>query len=277
MEGTANKKIKVGAVNSWAEPLAIEKNIDGIASMLNALSNEGVDYILFPELSVSGYINNTKDLKIYARKHNEVLNQLKNLSTRFLVAFSVGLPMPIAKDWGIAQLTFYGGKIINIHFKTHLSIHEQQVFKVGEKIDTFKLKSFSVGMQICLESHFPELSLSYQQQGGNLLCFAFASPRETAQEKHERFRMMLQTRAYDNACFVMACNLTGKTPSGKHYAGVSMIISPRGKVLSSCIGMQATYCISDIDLSEIETIKNSQMSNFPAYRQMKTNVEFKNA
>jgi hypothetical protein len=56
-----------------------------------------------------------------------------------------------------------------------------------------------------------------------------------------------------------------------------MIISPRGKVLSSCIGMRPDFCVADIDFSDITAIRNSQMSNFPAYRKTKTTVYFKDA
>lgn len=274
---TTKNSIRVASANSWSEPLAIEKNINGIASILSSVSVKGVDYVLFPELSVSGYINNKRDLQIYTEKHEQVLSQLESLSKKYEYVFSIGLPMPLGKDWGIAQLTYHQGKIIHIHFKTHLSVHEQQVFKAGTALQTFKIEQFTVGMQLCLESHYPELSLAYQQQGTHILCFAFASPRETPQEKHDRFLMMLQTRAYDNACFVFACNLTGKTPSGKDYAGTAMIISPRGKVLASYLGMQAGFCMADIDLSAIYAIKNSQMSNFPAYRKTNIKVRFKDA
>jgi N-carbamoylputrescine amidase len=271
------QKIKVAAANSWAEPLAIEQNIDGIASMLSAFSIKGVDYALFPELSVSGYFNNSRDLQLNAQKHEQILVDLKALSEKHPFAFSVGLPMPLERHWGIAQLTFNKGEIINIHTKTHLSVHEQEVFKAGTSLQPFHVGQFSIGMQLCLESHFPELSLAYQQKGTNLLCFAFASPRETPKEKYNRFLMMLQTRAYDNGCFLMACNLTGKTQSGKSYAGTAMIISPRGKVLASCTGTQADYCTADLSFSDIIAIKNSQMSNFPAYRKTKTKVTFKDA
>ncbi|MBN2166910.1 MAG: hypothetical protein JW717_11585 [Marinilabiliaceae bacterium] len=274
-EATKNS-IKVAAINSWAEPLNIKQNINGMASILSAVSEKQVDYALFPELSVSGYINNKQNLHLYTQIHDQVLIQLKNLSKKYSVVFSVGLPFPIGNEWGIGQLTFFMGNIIDCHFKTHLSIHEQLVFKAGSSLQAFGIEQFTMGVQLCLESHYPELSLAYQQQGTNILCFAYASPRETPQEKYDRLSIMLQTRAYDNTCFAIACNLTGKTPSGKNYAGTAMIISPRGKVLASCLGIQSDYCIANIDLSDITAIKNSQMSNFPAYRKTNTKIEFKN-
>jgi len=266
--------LKVAAVCSWSEVLKLEENIKGIARQLNTLHEENVQYALFPELSVSGYINNTTDLEVYARQHQEVLRQLLQLSEQSPIIFSVGLPMPLNKGFGIAQLTWHKGQVVHQHFKTHLSVHEQATYQAGDSLHLDHLSGIKTGMQLCLETHYPELSLLQQQQGAQLLCMAYASPRETPEEKMERLKMIWQARAYDNACFVMACNQTGYTPSGKQYAGVAAILSPRGEVLAQYQGLQAGYCTATIDLKAIEKIRNSVMSNFPAYRKTELKVRF---
>lgn len=266
--------MKVAAVNSWSEPLQIEQNLEGIRTLIRQLEDENVDYALFPELSVSGYINSAEMLNQYTPHYSKALLALLNLSVKTSVIFSVGLPIPDVNGWSMGQLTFAKGEIIGRHFKTHLSVYEKETFVSGSDLDLFECATFSIGMQLCLESHYPELSLAYQNKGANLLCFAFASPRETPNEKAERFGMYLKARAYDNACFVMACNSTGKTPSGKDYAGAAMIISPRGKILAQSKGYESNYCITDINKEDIQVIKNSTMSNFPAYRSTHLNLEF---
>jgi len=268
-------KLKVAAVNSWSQPLAVEGNIAGIQSFLDKLESENIQFALFPELCISGYINNTEDLAHYAKVHKSTLNQLIALSDKYNITFSVGLPMPLKGSWGIGQVVLQAGEIIHCHYKTHLSVHEKQVFIPGDTLSCFTAEGFKIGLLQCLESHYPELSLGLQQKGAHMLCFAFASPRETPEEKLKRFKIMLQARAYDNACFVMACNQTGKTPSGKEYAGAAVIISPRADVLAQCAGMKADYCVAELDLSAIEKIKNSQMSNFPAYRNTLIDIKFK--
>lgn len=266
--------IKVAAVNSWSEPLAIKPNIEGIKHILDELKNQGVNYALFPELSVSGYINNCKDLQSYTEQHANTLVSIEELSAQYALTFSVGLPMPLGNNWGIAQLTFYKGQVIAIHYKTHLSVHEKEVFTAGNELQLFSQNAINTGMLLCLESHYPELSLIQQNKGAQLLCFAFASPRETPNEKLERFKMMLQARAYDNVCFVAACNQTGITPSGKRYAGAALILSPRGKVLAQSTGMNANYCIADINTEDIDKIKQSVMSDFPSYRNSTFSLRF---
>ncbi len=266
--------MKVAAVNSWSVPLNLANNLDEISGNLHKLNNLGIEYALFPELSVSGYINSPELLMKYSPQHKSTIEFLKSLSTKLSIVFSVGLPMPTNGVWTIAQLSFRNGKIIGSHHKTHLSVHEKETFVSGIKLQLIELNEFKMGMQLCLESHFPELSLYYQKKGANLLNFAFASPRETTKEKLERFTMFLRARAYDNSCFVMACNSTGKTPSGKNYAGVALIISPRGKIIAHAKGCKPSFCVANINLNEISEIKNSVMSNFPAYRNTQLNMTF---
>lgn len=266
--------MKIAAVNSWSEPMQIQKNLHGITSCIHLLEKDEVDYALFPELSVSGYLNSPELLNEFTIYYAQVLQDLLKLSEKAKLIFSVGLPMPDASGWTISQLTFAKGEIVGIHNKTHLSAHEQVTFIAGNSLTVQHLNGFSMGMHLCLESHYPELSLTYQKQGANLLSFAFASPRETPEDKLERFKMYLQARAYDNACFVMACNSTGKTPLGKEYAGAALIISPRGKVLAESKAYEPSYCVAEINMKDIHAIKNSAMSNFPAYRNTQINLEF---
>lgn len=267
------KKIKIAAINSKALPLQIADNIRTIQSHLLHLSAEGVEYALFPELSVSGYLNTAALVEAYASMHEATLVQIKELSKAHNLTFSVGLPMPIGKRFAIAQLTFSKGEILHTHYKTHLSAHEKEHFVSGRILSNVSVGDWNLGMQLCLESHYPELSLQQQKAGAELLCFGMASPRETAQEKFDRFLPMFKTRAYDNGCFVMSCNLEAISTTGKPYEKVAMILSPRGEVLAQAIG--ETYCIAEIDYAQIDKVKNSVMSNFPAYREMHTHSMFK--
>ncbi len=268
-------KWKVAAVCSWMETLAIEQNISSVELYLSALAKEGVHYALFPELCISGYINHKDDLHTYREIGEEgITNRLIQLSSQHSVVFSVGMPVSAMGGYAIAQLTFFSGRIIHQHYKTHLSVRERQIFVAGTHLNLLDMHSFKMGMHLCMESHYPELSLFYQQQGASLLSYAFASPRETPNEKSERFKMMLRCRAYDNVCFVLACNATGYTPSRNKYAGVATIISPRGTVLSEYKGMESGYCIAEIDFNDIRKIKDSQMSDFPSYRTTNLTLNF---
>ena len=267
------KKLRIAAVNSEANVLQIEQNMTHIKEHLTLLSAEGVEYALFPELSVSGYLNSFDLLEQYAHLHEQTLAHLLVLSKEIDMIFSVGLPLPVGKEWGIGQVTLLRGEILHTYLKTHLSVNEKKHYVSGNQLSNIRAGAWNMGLQLCLESHYPELSLKQQEQGAELLCFAMASPRESALEKYERLLPVFKTRAYDNACFVMSCNLGGISASGIQRPKVAMIISPRGQVIAQAV--DEDYCVATIDSDQLLAIKESKMGNFPAYRQMNMYSSFK--
>ncbi len=74
------------------------------------------------------------------------------------------------------------------------------------------------------------------------------------------WRALLQARAIENNCFVIACNSVGKVNHKNHhsntYAGHSMIVTSDGKIL---IEAQAEEAILEtkIDISAIEKQRNA--------------------
>ncbi len=256
----------IACAHTLSEPLNFKKNLSNIEKYLKLFDQKKVSYALFPEMSVSGYFNTKEELAEYKKHHIEVQEQIISLSKKYTFYFAVGMPVLRNEKWYIAQVIFKNGYIIGQHFKTHLSENEKRVFSEGNELNTFDMDKCKTGFQICLESHFPELSSILQQKEAQIISTPFASPRETPEEKLNRISAMLQTRAYDNCCFIMACNTCGTSKNGKPYAGFSLIISPRGKVISSKKGYQQGYCMAEIDLSELTQIKNSRMGYFPGFK-----------
>ena len=96
------------------------------------------------------------------------------------------------------------------------------------------------------------------------MCFPFASPRETPDEKLDRFKMILRSRAYDNTCYACCCNAVGNYGDGQRYVGVALIVDPRGNVIAEACGYEEDFIEAEIDLGEIDRIKSSSMGYFRA-------------
>ncbi|MCW3789174.1 carbon-nitrogen hydrolase family protein [Plebeiibacterium sediminum] len=256
----------IACAHTLSEPLNLKKNLSNIEKYLKLFDQKKVCYALFPEMSVSGYFNSEEELSEYRKHYEDILSSILTLSKKYSLHFAVGMPIFNNAKWYIAQVIYKNGEIIDLHFKTHLSENEKRVFSEGNQLNSINTGIITTGFQICLENHFPELTSILQKQGAQLISAPFASPRETPEEKLKRISAMLQTRAYDNCCFIMACNTCGTTKKSKPYAGFSIIISPRGKVITSRKGYQQGFCIADIDLHELTQIKNSKMGYFPGFK-----------
>ncbi len=260
--------MKIAAIHSKSIIGDLDFNLQETSRWLKKLSGDGVKFALFPELNLSGYTKNEEVLKSIYSRRIEVFKVLKKISSQLKIGFAVGFPELVGNQLMVSQFLFHGGKQVGVHRKTHLGPTEKSTFLEGNSIDLFSIDDLNVGMQICFESHFPEISAIQAQKGANLLTFSFASPREKAVEKLERFKRFLCARAYDNSCYALVCNQTGTTDSGKKIPGISMIIDPKGKVLSESIVEGGGYCIADFEPSIIDRIRNSKMAWYNKHKRI---------
>lgn len=249
--------MRVAAVPFHSKLGAMEDNLQRTIARLEQLAEKGVEFVLFPEMNLSGY---TKDIELINRlQHNKtkLLQVLCSISEKLNMGFAVGFPERVEESIFIAHFVFFKGELVGVHRKTHLGPTEKEVFSEGSHIEVFDLEGLKVGIQLCFETHFPEIAYAQAQQGAHLLAMAFASPRESSEEKLERIQRFLPARAYDNACNVITCNISQE--GNLVFPPLAMSIDAKGKVLQTST---EEYIIEDFDINEIDKIKNSRMGLF---------------
>jgi N-carbamoylputrescine amidase len=254
-----NNKRKIAVVN-FESTQDVMTNIDNIEKWLKKLVARGVDFVLFPELCITSYINSFSIHRSWDAIKFEAITKLNMISLNNPIMFSVGFP----HDSHISQAIWSNGQMIGLHNKTKLGPSEKANFKCASGIDVTNIAGKFIGTSICYESHYPEISATYEDQGAHLLCFPFASPRETPDEKLDRFKIILRARAYDNTCFACACNSVGTYGDGKRYAGVALIVGPKGEIIAETSGYEEAFIEAEIDLDNIDRIKTSSMGYFRA-------------
>ncbi len=143
------------------------------------------------------------------------------------------------------------GELIGTYRKTHPFGKEQEYFSPGESIHPIKLRSYplTIGLQICYELRFPEVSRKLSLQGADILITIaqFPNPRE------QQWRYMAISRAIENQTFHCACNRTGEDHATSFF-GSSMIIGPYGDVLADAL-YEEKVILYDIDLSVAEEFR----------------------
>ena len=258
--------MKIAAVHTYSLPGELDKNISETRKTISLLEADSPDFVLFPELNISGYIKSRELLEEVVIQKSNVMDQLLDISANTTMAISVGFPEKECNQYYISQHLFQNGKLVGRHRKTHLGPTEKETYSEADNLDVFELKNLNVGIQLCFETHFPEISYAQSKQGADILAMGFASPRETSAEKAERLKRYLCARAYDNSCYVIACNMAGKSESGREFDGLSMIIDPKGNVLCESQSNETGYCIAEFEKQKIMQIKESRMGWFNEYK-----------
>ena len=87
--------------------------------------------------------------------------------------------------------------------------------------------SASIGLIICFDGDYPELSRVTAVRGAEVICRPSALLRSA-----DIWELTNRARAYDNHVFVVGANATGVDPAGVLYFGNSMIVTPIAEVVA---------------------------------------------
>jgi len=264
---TAMQDITVAGVNFQTTFGRVDRNLDRIADWAMRLAQQGVNLACFPELCVCGYSHTPAIRGLAQPVPGPATERLVEIAAQAGIILSVGLAEldPHGQRF-ITQLVVTPDGIAGHYRKTHLGPLEQGVYVPGHAIDVSELGHCTVGMQLCYDSHFPEISTLQALAGAELLLVSFATPRDAPVSLKARLLRYLTARAYDNGCYVVSCNLAGDDGAGQAFPGVALVIGPKGELLAESVGWQEGAVIATLDGCAIERIRQTKMGHFLGHR-----------
>ena len=144
------------------------------------------------------------------------------------------------------------GKIISVYRKIHLydalGFKESKKLEPGKKIaKPVKSSIGKMGMMICYDLRFPEMSRTLANEGSEILVVPSAWVKGKMKEEH--WITINKTRAIENGCYVIAPDQVGNI-----YCGRSIVVDPFGKVLLDMKKKQGISVV-DIDLNKVKQIR----------------------
>ncbi|MDR2866005.1 MAG: hypothetical protein LBV13_01155 [Methanomassiliicoccaceae archaeon] len=214
------KDVRISMVQMSSVPGDPEHNLEKIKAFIR--DAEGSDIICFPELSLTGYAMSAG----YAVAADDAL--IKEIS-RTASENGIAAAFGFAEREGERMYISHGitGKdgTLSIYRKTHLGVSEKKHFTPGSRLTTIGTDKVRIGLQICAESHFPEVSACLRYRGAELILMPHAWPGD-AGRRTDLWRRYLPARAYDNGVFVAACNSVVNDGGGG-----TMVLDPKGRTI----------------------------------------------
>ncbi len=256
-----NLKIAVVCMNS---PLGeIEQNLERMETFVQEAGTKGADLICFPELSITGYRLENPTHIYDGWQPEKVLERVEEMARRHGLVLLAGMVEPSdgAKPY-ISQVVAGPDGLLGIYRKTHLSPNERATYRAGQKIEVFSLKGTHFGVQLCYESHFPEISTVMALKGAEVLFIPHASPRGTPAEKTESWLRHLPSRAFDNGLYVVAYNQVGNNGNGFLFPGVAVALNPAGRVMNCYSDYEEKMMMVQLTGEELEEVRKHRMKYF---------------
>lgn len=208
-----------------------QANLSKILKHLDKAGEENADIIVFPELSLTGYEceENFKNLAepIPGPSVNKVIEKAKEYD--YYVTFGMA-----ERENGYLYISspFVGPeghigtarKIYLENFKslkTGISYDMKKYFTPGNEMPVFDTKFGKVGVEICYDAFFPEITRKQAIEGAWLLLNTMSGPKGVA-ETHE---IVGKVRAYENLAYVAKANTVGRQKE-MEFDGGSFVIGP---------------------------------------------------
>ena len=220
-------KVKASLVQFAPVWLDRERNAEQMKRFAQAEAEKGSELIVFPELSNIGYItpvvigqlpnfDSKTSAAEFAAKYikaselvpgptTETLGEVtKKYEVHIIVGISQLHPVIAATLYNSAVLIGPSG-LIGTHHKMHIPANERYYFYPGNTADVYGTDLGNLGMLVCYDGRFPELSRVLALKGAEIICALSASPRvEHQYPEMDKYRA--DCRAQENGVYFIACN-----------------------------------------------------------------------
>jgi predicted amidohydrolase len=188
---------------------------------------KGVQFIQFPELFAIGFRNEDykKEGPGVPGPTADFLSSIAEEHGAYVIG--TGTEKIDTMFYNTLVLAKPGGKIVGTYRKIHPFQEERDVFKGGDSLVLFDCSGIKVGVQICYDIRFPEVTRKLALEGAELVFVpaAFPDPRS------EHWDTLVRARAIENQLYMAATNRIGFGFDKKTYFGHSQVVDPWGVVL----------------------------------------------
>lgn len=251
------EKMRIALVQMEALVGKTSINLEKTQNYIKRAAEQKADLICFPELSIHGYSRYSSLLPAepVPGDSSEAISRMAREAGLVVLA---GLAEKSAgvKPY-ITQLVVYPDGRVLQYRKTHLGRSELPYFTAGDELPVFAGEKGKFAVEICWDLHFPEVTTVLSLKGCEVVFAPHASPTVVG-DRRQIWLKYLAARAYDNAVFVAACNLTGGNGLGHTFCGGAMVIDPKGSPIAEAFNNKEELLLADLDPTLINTIRGRQ-------------------
>ena len=246
-------EIKLSVVQFASEWLQPEKNAQRMKEFVEAEAKTGQELIVFPELSNTGYITPAlvgepcgyegmtyaQFATAYVRAAETVPGPTTEALSEVTRRYGVYVVVGIAQKHPVIPASLYNSGVligpqgvIGIHHKMHIPLNEKQFFYPGNTAEVFKTDLGNIGIEVCYDGRFPEISRILTLKGAEIICCIWCAPALfTVPDAENQLKYRSYTRAQENGVYFISCNRSGW--EGKtQLMGHSVVAAPDGTIVA---------------------------------------------
>lgn len=196
----------------------IDDVFEQVEFFVDAVSDYKSDFILFPEyfnaplMAKFNHLGESQAIRELAKYTNEMRKRFINLAISYNINIITG-SMPQLRGNDLYNVGFLCRRdgTYETYEKIHVTPDETKSWGLsgGKVIKTFDTDCAKIGILICYDVEYPELTRIMADQGMQVLFVPFLTD---TQNGYSRVRICAQARAIENECFVVIAGSVGNLP-----------------------------------------------------------------
>lgn len=252
-------KFSVGLAQLAPKLGSVSDNLEQHLRWIERARSAGADLVVFPELSLTGYIlqDLVPDIAVPlpdASRLQPLLDACRDIDCVF------GL-VEVSSNFNYYNSAAYvsGGEIRHVHRKLYLPTYgmfdEMRFFAMGENLRTFETRFGEIGLLICEDLWHPSTIYLHAQDGAKAVITISCSPGRGVRQgplfaTSEGWENLLKTTSQFHTVFNVYVNRVG-FEDGAHFPGGSMVVDPSGQVIAQARYFDEDFVVTELDVEEV--------------------------
>jgi predicted amidohydrolase len=254
--------LRVGLAQVDALLGELDANVESHLAWIARAKEAGVELLLFPELSLTGYrlLHLTPRVAVHPWS-SERIARLARAAPEMAVV--VGCVEEDERGFLYnSAVLLHRGTIAHVHRKLYLPTYgifqEGRFFGEGKKLGLCSVFDQSFGILICEDFWHSDPAERLVRAGAKMLAVISASPGRIGPDpmppSQEAWESLTRASALLNTSWVLYCGRVG-WEEGSFYTGGSHIVRPGGEVLARAAYFDEELLVADLDLREVDRLR----------------------
>jgi len=212
--------VRLGLIQWQMRPYnGLEDLMRQVEYFIDSVSAYRSDFAVFPEffnaplMAKYNHLHESQAIRKLAGYTKTVVEKMQQLSISYNINVISGSMPEIVDDvlYNVGYLCRRDGSLERYE-KIHVTPDEAKVWGMqrGHQLKTFETDAGKIGVLICYDSEFPELSRLLANEGMDILFVPFLTD---TQNGYSRVRLCAQARAIENECYVAIAGSVGNLPN----------------------------------------------------------------
>ena len=232
-------------------------NLKKVGKAASKAVKRRADLLILPELFLTGYVVRDQIYELAEEIPGETTERIEKIARKTGLHIIFGM----AERSSGTQATLHNasvlispkglvGKYRKMYLPTHSVFEEKRYFRPGYHPAVFTTEIGKIGLIICYDLYFPEVTRQERLEGAQLIVCISASPaiRKTF------FETLTAARAIENTCFLAFVNLVG-IQDGLQFWGGSRLLGPNGRPLSQTKYDDEDFQVHEVDYTDIRSVE----------------------